>query len=354
MIYLQQRHSKTETHTLPKLPGRYIYLSRELYSLYLFEIPRVEEKELGGLLEYRIRSMHPETSDKTSFDYRILKQKDGRRFALVAVSSRKLMEKLSKEYPNKTIYIPLFHMVDRKENRKGVSLHYDNPEKIKKRDIFLREPRPVLFTRNGVMDETVETDTEYFEDFLSSPPTGPGLSKVAKKPGYRGAFWRQRRSPLASFPARLVLYLLLFGALVLGTDLYRLNQREGEMAALRREYSRRVSVAAEISRLQAESEQLFERYTQLSRQASIQPWSLIGDLMSIPGAGDEADRAFEIIELRTEGNSFFLQARGFEALSVVNGFTAHPRFEDVRIYNILPVPDGDGRENFFISGEYFQ
>jgi len=358
MIYLHASHARTESRIIGDLPGRYIYLSRELYSLYFFQIPKVEAKELEHLLLYRIRSMHPEPSDKTTFDYRIMKQKNCGCFAMTAVSSRDFIEQLNREYPHKTVYIPLFHLIDRRETKGGVTLFYNNPEGKKNRDIFLPIPSPALFSRNGVIDAKTDTAakcrpvSEYREDFFASPPADAGIMRIMKKPGYRGAFWGKRRSVFSSFPFRLAGYLLFFGALFLGTDVYFLEQRKSVAAELGQEYARKTALAAELQALRSEREQLYHAFTRLTRQKTIQPWSFFTDLEDILYSRDTPDGNYELREIRTEGESFFLHLRGCEPLGIADDFEGNPRFRSVRIYNLLPVDDGSGREDFFVSGEY--
>ncbi len=349
-----------------------LLVSRLDFDVQVIDIPPVGEREVEGLLRYRLRSIYPGNPQDTAFDYRIAQSGRSRR-AVVFICQRKTLEK----YRNAAGRLPLllpYMLVSRLGEKRGDLRAWCCRRDWLELSVF-RGGLPVSSTvqrRNGSdpfdMSKAEETLPEELrslpavvvagsaelagirEQLGTTLPEGVELLSFAElaaeagKPD--GLFEERKPTPVfLSRPARVgvlagavaVLSILLFFKYVASVE-GRYESLKKKHTALEQEGRRVIAAQKEVADLGAE----------LSRMQAHEPpdlYALLSELSSVL-SGDA-----QILGITVRERSFQVEAVGRNPLKLMEGFRSRAAFKDVRLSQV--VPDArSGKERFSFSGGF--
>jgi hypothetical protein len=333
------------------------------------EIPPVPEREIEGLIRYRLRSLYPGNPDDTSFDYRLLQpDKNLRRTqrAFVFIARKTVIDASRQRAGHRPLALP-FTLLKRIVPRTGsfrawvfdatwaehilfqdgvpVSSVVQRYTRGRKFD-FAREDA-ALVADAAIGDAVLVAHGEYLSSLrLPEGVRALPLEKLLQR--FRkgeGLFETNARVPKTSALLRLAglsLAIALLCILVFVKYTNTVEARADELHALTLSLEKSgqnvLTLQREIEDLEAERDRLVER---TPRDA----YALLSELSRV--LGDNA----RVRSISLQDDAFQVDALGTNPLSLMERFKEHPGFKNIKLAQV--VPDArSGRERFSFSGAF--
>ncbi|MGO9307791.1 MAG: PilN domain-containing protein [Spirochaetia bacterium] len=345
-------------------------LSRPDFEVRILDIPRIPEKELEGLVRYRLRCLYPGNPRETVFDYRI--ESDGRRRqAVVFITRQAVLQECRISAGGAPLLLP--YSLIRKTGRaeKDCRIWFCQPEWAEL-SIF----RAGLLVSCMVRSWARGASFDFHQAEEQVPPEGRGLAVLVIAPAedllritaaetsaedrdvrfldldrlaavhrrVDGLFGERKRSRSVLSPAARLIGLSMIVCLLAVLLLFKqVRQLESENAILRRTHSLLEAKSRAALAMRKSVDELSAVISRIEEKRPRDSYRLLSALARVLGRG------VQIQNLQIQGDTFRIEAAGFNALRMMDGFRDNPWFGDVRLSAV--VPDGrSGRERFSLSG----
>lgn len=354
---------------------RAVMMARPDVNVQVIELPAVPEAEIAGFLAYRIRSLYPGQPDETSFDHRVLKWA-GRRYAVLFLVRRPVLDEYRRVAEGRPLFLPYFLIAplvrSPRPGRVTVGMLW-HPAWIEA--LVLPPsgpPRSHLLPRTGeaaadlerleallpegsatVDWRAVAAGSELGElqlalarprsrpDSVTVVPLEQALRRLGRRPP--SLFTGRRRRIVIPRRVRVPVAALLLAAFSY-LALARSVSRDEAYASLLRRTVLETQVRVEESQtLQRDIDGLREELASLRAAKPVDPGQVLAELVTLLGPGTRL-QSFSL-----ENGSFQLEAVGNDPLRLMDRFTSHEAFDDVRLLQIVPQK-GSAQELFRVTG----
>jgi hypothetical protein len=367
-----------------------VLLSRRDYDLELFDVPPVPQKELAGLLAYRLRAVHPGAPQSTLFDYRRGDAPDDR-LARVYVIRRDVKERYEElamkgvlassdllctaALPNAghlvlALLLPRYAEVI--ELRRGrlcssrvVEIDRTGPAGFRSELVSLlsgfseehemlvvsKEPEAahiVARELGSVSSTRAEARTLDFSQLLEVDHGARG--RIARMLRLFEPSERRRRRDANTIRTIAVIVLLFASAMLYPLYGYRsLRSHNARLDAARNAYMHLEQTRA--GRTQ-EAQKLASAQQELQKLRDNRPSDVYGFFASIARS---ASTSVQLGDVTLNGNAFTVQgtvsSRNASAFSLAENLASAPSFHDVHIVQLVPIQSSN-MVQFTIAGEY--
>ncbi len=352
--------------------ARAFLLSRMDFEVRILDIPHIPEKELDGLIRYRLRSLYPGNPRETAFDYRV--ERGGRRRqAVVFISRLATVEKSRSSAHGLPLVLP-YSIVQKigKANR-DCRIWFCLPDwaELSLFRAGLLVSSTVHSTDNGVpfdlhqAAEEIPQKARGFPLIVVAPAADlPRVEAAAKARGTGGVralafedlavehrkvdgLFGAPRRPLLVFPpaVRIAALATIVCLLALQVLFKQVRKMETENGVLKKTHSLLESQSLGALALRKSVDDLsasLSRITERKPQDTYQFLSELADVLR----NDAQVRSLEI-----DGDTFRIEAKGLNPLQLMEGFRDNPRFGAVRLSQVVPEPRSV-KERFSISGVF--
>jgi hypothetical protein len=349
-----------------------VLMSRLDFDVQILEIPVVPDKEVEGLIRYRLRSIYPGNPSETAFDYRL--QANGHQSrAVVFISQRSTLEKYKKAAEQRHLLLPYSLTAPLAKSGADMRVWFCQRDWAEL-SVFrggLAVSSRVLQRNEGepfdidVAESELDAETKALpclivasseeirrlqEEMGDAQVRGFTLISFKKLLSQQrkaeGLFSPPKRTPSFLKPAvrmtALAVAVAVFGVLLFFKYVASVESRyeglkklhaslekaSGRTLAIQKEVD---DLSSELSKLQAEKPQ--DLYLFLSELSSV--------------LGGEA----QIRSMTFQGDGFQIEAVGSNPLKLMEGFRNRPSFDNVKLSQV--VPDArTGKERFSFSGAF--
>jgi len=344
------------------------------FDLKVVELPKLGEREVEGLLKYRIAGLYPGHPEQTAFDYRIL-QRGKTQFAFLFITRRSALESYRALAGGRPLFLPylLIQPYLKEFERENIAFlvlfplyleifvfHGSEPPAVfvakrsKRLATDLATVRRLAARENPATRWVVVFGSGDAEGLAAqgeslaaggSPPRQIRLEEALGRlsPRDRGLFAPARRAPLLSrgWRRQILAIALLFLALL---ALKKLTDREeAYLRSLMRQAGLLQSQSATAIALQAEVETLSQQKAVLLKKRPVDPYRLLSELHDI------LSPAARIQSFILERSFFQLEAVGFNPLPLMDSFRERDYFGEARLLQTVPLR-GSAQELFKITG----
>jgi hypothetical protein len=349
-----------------------ILMSRLDVDIQVLDIPSVPEKEVEGLIRYRLRSIYPGDPNLTTFDYRRLTAGKQHR-AVVFISKKSAVEKYRAAADKKPLLLP-YSFYERLAKKRGdirvwfchrdwIELSVFRGGVIASSVAFKREngePFDILAAEKGLSEEVSglpamciasAEETERFKgetrrddpeihSFMSFEELFSQSGKAA------GLFSPPRQEPRLLTPAVrvaslaaavLILFILLFFKYV--------SSVESEYSQLKSQYVELEKANRNVLSIQNEVEGLKAELSTLQAEKPEDLYSRLSELSSVLGNDTK------IQSITFQNDQFQIKAVGSNSLNLLEEFRRRPSFSSVKLSQAVTDPR-TGKEQFSFSGAY--
>ena len=349
-----------------------ILVSRLDFDVQVLDIPSVPEKEMEGLIRYRLRSIYPGNPSETAFDFRL--ETEGRLTrAVVSISKNAILDSYRTAAEQRTLFLPYCFYAEMARKMKNCRIVFRHREwteqtifqnglpvsssarrrgKGKSVDISWLEndlseevralPVLVIASALEIADMKIalpedKADSMTFLDYshlLSSP----------KKP--LGVFVPRRPETFLSKPSVRIASLAA-AVLILGIALFfkYVANAESVYNALKARYNALETRNRAVLTLQKEVDDLNAELERLQAEKPQDLYAFLSELSAILGGETRIRR------LTFQGDAFQIEAIGANPLKLMEGFKDRPSFRNVRLAQVVPDA-ASGRERFSFSGVF--
>ena len=346
-------------------------MSRMDFDVQIVDIPPVSDKELEGLLRYRLRSIYPGSPAATAFDYRMGAEEGGRRAALF-ICPRAVLEKYRAAAGQARLLLP-WSLTDALGRRKGnvviVFLGRGCAELSVYRGGALRgsfvRPRAALSAeRFNALVKTLPEDAKKLPCILIAPdgdlekgkdlPAEIGgeveiipysrLVQEVRKPD--ALFQEKKRTPVFLSPAGRIAGLAALAVVLAAMIFVKVTASlESRYEQLKKLDSTLEAQSRKVVGMETQVDALSQELAGLKERQPLDVYLLFSELSSVLGSGTR----IRTITLR--GDSFQIEAVGTNPLKLMEDFRSHPSFSDVKLSQVIPDA-ASGRERFSFSGVF--
>lgn len=347
-----------------------ILMSRLDVDVQVLDIPSVSEKEVEGLIRYRLRSIYPGTPTETVFDFRLSRNGSLRR-AVVFISKNQTIEKYRAAAGQKPLTLPYSLIEPMGKARKDVRIWF-----IRRDWAELSVFRGGCLVSTYVRQRNVEAvfDLPGAEGAFTSEIRGlpliiiaspediagmrglseclvsdaslyslPAILKNTRK--VDGLFLSRKRKPFLTPTVRLgalaavvtVLGVLLFYKVIV------LNEKRYEDA--RALFTSLEKESARIIGLQKEAEELAAELVGMKAQKPQDMYRFLSELSDVLGRG------VRIQSLEIQDGEFRIDAVGGNPLKLMEGFKNNGSFGGVKLSQVVPDAQS-GKERFSLTGGF--
>ncbi len=348
-----------------------ILVSREDFDFQVLDLPSVPDKEIEGLIRYRLRSLYPGSPGETTFDY-VLESAGSRRRAVVFICRKAVMEAYRSAAGRIPLLLP-YCLIARtagkhkdlrvwfcmegwaellvfrgglivssafRPGKAGVSFNLDEAEES------LPDEVRVLPALLIAPTEEIERIQEACSD---EPPhvrfqSIPDLVKDHKRA--LGLFDTRKRAPSILTKAvrigALAAAIAVLGLLVFYKAVAFAENRAQKLKAL---YSSLQAQSGKVLEVQKETEALAAELSRMREDKPQDLYLMISELSSV--LGSEA----RIRSLTVRDNGFQVEAISGSPLKLMEGFKDHAIFRDVKLSQVIPDAR-TGKERFSFSGVF--
>ncbi len=355
----------------PDSRPEHVLMSRTDFDVQIVDIPPVSDKELEGLLRYRLRSIYPGSPAATAFDYRMGPEEGGRR-ATLFICPRAALEKYRAAAGQARLLLP-WSFTAELGKRKGDAVILFLGRGYAELSVYrggilqgcsVRQRAGLSSEKLSAVLKTLPEEARKLPCILVAPDgdlekgkdlpaeIGKGVELITysrlvrevKKPD--ALFQEKKKKPVLLSPmgrvaglAALVVVLgvLIFVKLIASTD-SRYEQLRKLDSTLETQSRRIVGMEGEVDSLSAQ-------LSSLKARQPLDVYLLFSELSSVLGSGTR----IRTITLR--GDSFQIEAVGTNPLKLMEEFRSHPSFSDVKLSQVIPDA-ASGRERFSFSGVF--
>jgi hypothetical protein len=349
-----------------------LLVSRLDFDLQVLDIPSVPEKEVEGLIKYRLRSIYPGNPAETAFDYRL--ETDGKLTrAVVFICKKPVLDAYRLAAGQTPLLLPyslIAGMAKKMRNCRVLFCHRDWTEHL-----VFRNGLPVSSSARrrakgkradpGWIDGEMSGETRELpviviaseldiadlkialhEKTAQSPTflTFDAILASQKKPS---ALFAPHRRESALFAPKARMAALAGAVAILGVLLFikLVSHAETDVNALKALYSSLESRNRTVLTLQKEVDELNAELSKLQAEKPQDLYALLSELSAV--LGGEA----RIKSMTFQGEAFQVEAIGSNPLKLMEGFKDLPSFRNVRLSQV--VPDAvSGKERFSFSGVF--
>ncbi len=347
-----------------------LLVSRLDFDVQVIDVPPVGEREMEGLLRYRLRSIYPGNPQDTAFDYRIVQNGHARR-AVVFICQRKTLEKYKSAAGNVPLVLP-YTLLSGLGKRRGDFLAWCCRRDWQEISVFrgglpvsstvqrrsAGEPFDLSQATDSVPEElralpaVVVADPEElarirqrFGDGLPDGLTLVSFTDLAEAAGKADGLFEPRRPTPALLRRSARTGFLAVAVALLGVLVFfkYVGSMENAYETVKRKHA---SLEREGRRVVAAQKEVDELRNELSRMKAREPadmYALLSELSAVLG-GDA-----QILSMTVRERSFQAEALGKNPLKLMERFRTDEAFRDVRLSQV--VPDArSGKERFSFSG----
>ncbi len=355
---------------------RAVMMRRTDIDVQVVELPAIGEKEIGGFLAYRIRSLYPGQPDQTAFDYRIV-SRAGKRFAVLFLVQRETLE----AYRALAQGRPLFASFDLLHPLLTRKLAAGDAVLLSWHDAWIealllagdKPPRSLVIRRsddpegdfaqvvkaatgeNGTARKWVAVCPDQERELLAGEmerqlgdgsslevvSTGEALRRMGRRPAFLFEPHRRGRMP----PQKVRVQLLAFAILLLAVLAFKRSVDEDlrYLSRLKQAAHSQRSRSAQVMTLRQETDALEAELARLRKQRPVDAYLVLSELQSVLARGTRI-QSFVI-----EKSSFQIEAVGSDTLQLMEAFRSRPLFDNVKLLQIVPVK-ASNQELFRITG----
>jgi hypothetical protein len=346
--------------------------SRLDFDLQILEIPSVPEKEVAGLIRYRLRSIYPGSPAETAFDYRV-ESTGARQQAVVFIARASTLDRYRKAAGGKPLFLPYLLVQPIVRRRRDVRIWFcmhswaeltvfrggllttcslvrregaeafdprgaesELPEDVRALPCLVIAAGSDQVGRGGTGTSAHHGAMPFLSirDLSASLRKTPGLFGV---PGRKGA----RVAPSIRIAA-LTLLVAVLGVLVLYKNVWlaeaHLSRLKRTRATLQEQSERAIAVQAAVDSLRAET-------AKLNAEKPQDIYLLLSSLALVLGSD------VRVRSLQVHDDSFQVDAVGANPLRLMEKFREYPLFETVKLSQVIPDQQL-GRERFSFSGVF--
>jgi len=351
-----------------KRPSAFL-MTRPDFVVRDIELPPVPEREIEGLIRYRLRSLYPGDPEETAFDYALTRAEGSRRRgrrAIVFIARKAVVDEYKAKAGRRPLALP-FTLLRRMALREG-SMRAWVVDGTWAEHILFDDGAPVssvvkIYGRGEAFDLSREDAALGPEIAVGPPILAASEEALAASPlprdaqamplerlllGLRyedGIFCgrsRAARTRAASRIAGLSVAALVLGILLalkgIATAESRADDLQAQALALEKSSANALSLEKDIERLKAESDRLAAA---TPRDAYLLFSALYRTL------GDDA----RIQSVAMQDSGFQVDATGSNALRSMERFKEHPEFTGMKLAQVVPDAKS-GRERFTFSGTF--
>lgn len=339
-----------------------VLVSRLDCDVRFVDLPPVPEREVEGLLTYRLRSIYPGDPSETVFDYRLLGEGKQRQ-AVLLITRRETLRRYRAVAGGRPLLLPIT-MLDRiVQGRESVRVWFCAGEWLE--HLVFRNGRPVssAVRRADAADPlaVVHADGELPPEVRAIPAlcvverlgarTLPGgmeavaLATIAAGTRRSAGVFRGRRRDFLLSGAGLALLgaaCAILAVAVLAKYVDRAERRVADLstacAALEAESRRALAIRKEDEALEAA----------VVRMEAMRPRDVYASLSSLLDVlGEET----QLVGLTLRDETFQVEAIGTNSLGLMERLRAHESFGEVRLSRVVPEAQS-GRERFSFAGSF--
>ncbi len=349
-----------------------ILASRLDFDVQVLDIPSVPEREVEGLIRFRLRSIYPGNPAETEFDYRLETSGKSVRavificrkavleafktaaagtplllpYSLYAEAARKLKDCrvffCHREWTEHAVFqgsLPVSSSVKKRGKGRHTDISWadeDQTEEVRALPtVVIASPADMEDIKASVEEAGARSMTFFtFADFLPSLKKPPELFNPR---GRDSGFLKPRTRVLILAASIAVLCALLF--------IKAVSHAESGVRKLKAVYSSLESRNRTVLTLQNEVDGINAELARLQAEKPQDVYAFLSELSVV--LGGEA----RIKSMTFQGESFQVEAIGGNPLKLMEGFKDHPSFRNVRLSQV--VPDAvSGKERFSFSGVF--
>lgn len=349
-----------------------LLVSRLDFDLQILDIPNVPEKEVQGLIRYRLRSIYPGNPGETAFDYRV-ESAGAHQRAIVFISRKAILEKYRNAAPQRPLFFPYSLIEGMARRRKDVRTwfcHRDWAEHSVFRGGLLSSCRLVRkkegerFDLEDVEDTLPEDERALPVLVIASPAELTDLRAgqradnssdmrylsfqelTSAQRRLDGLFGEARRARAMFTPAAriagLAVVVAALGVLVFFKHVWL---AEASCDRLKKTHSDLVKQSGRVMAVQKEVDALRAELSSMSAEKPQDIYLLLSELTRVLGS------AVQIRDMQVQGDSFQIEAVGSNPLKLMEGFRDNAYFSVVKLSQVVPDPRSS-RERFSLSGVF--
>ena len=342
-----------------------LLMSRLDFEVHVLDIPPVADREIEGLIRFRLRSIYPGSPRETAFDYRVMRRGPVRR-AVVFISRRKTVDAYRGAAGRRALFLPCLLLLDHAPKAGDFRVwvwHGTWAELLLFRDGVLvsslvhRGARGKQFMiskaekdlpreerRGSVMVTAAGVDFERMEP-ADGIPRVP-LESLARKLRKAEGLFRIEKKGTALSPwlrlGGLSAAVIFLAILVFFRDVRAIETRGDRLRTLAGAME---NGGRRIREMQAEVESLAAKRDQREARKPGDLYLLLSELSQALGDG------VRLRSLSVRDDSFQGEAVGVNPLALMEGLRARSSFSAMKLSAV--VPDGkSGRERFSFSGVF--
>ena len=344
-----------------------LLMSRLDFDVQVLDIPRVPEKEVEGLIRYRLRTLYPGSPSETAFDYRLISN-GAQQHAAVFISRADTLNQYREAAQQAPLLLP-FNLVsalvkkhsDVKiwfvlpgwtellvyrggnlvsstvEQREGVAFDPSEAESALSPD--LRELPAVLVSTREEVDRLRGVAPDAFA-FVTLDELAAGVRKLdglfSTKPRSRVVLGPGVRAGILAGLAVVVGVLLFFKAA---------SSAEARYAQAQKVYSAMQNESLKTIAIQKEVDSLTSELAQIQSRKPDDLYLFFSELSAILGSG------VTIGTVEMNDGNFRIDAVGSNPLRLMEGFAGNPSFSGVTLSQVVP-DERTGKERFSFSGVF--
>jgi hypothetical protein len=349
-----------------------LLMSRLDFDIQILEIPPVSDKELEGLLRYRLRSIYPGNPSETAFDYRVAGTGAKRR-AILFICPSAVLDRYRTASAQKPLLLP-YSITCAIARKKGdaviVFFHQDWVELsvywggiLSSSTVYSREEgHPFDFARAAdslppevrslpivvvaAPRELKEIEQSFNKDELQRAAFLTFAEAAREWKSIDALFKVQNKRSLLLSPAfRIGALAAATAALSIQIFLKFISAAEGRYDRLRTLQSALEVESRRIVVIEEEVNELTREISGLEAREPLDVYLLFSELSAVLGSETR------IRNLTIRDNGFQIEAVGSNPLKLMDGFRNRLSFSDVRLSQVIPDAKS-GKERFSFSGVF--
>ena len=354
--------------TVPHPPVEILVVSRLDCDVKCVDVPPVGERELEGIIRFKVRSVYPGDLEQVAIDH-IAQPRRNR--VTVTIIRNETLQKYREAAPEARLVVMSSLVPSALAGLSGASVvHWTRQYAevmrfesgaLAESVVVQRERTPDDYARLQRMlgAETRSTilvaearELDWIRQHGSHGPlngTPVKMTSLASlqihprriEPLYRPRAMRRTAGRMATRIGLAVLVVMLAA----GLFLKRVHRAEQEVAQYRAALSGSEASGAQAAQLAAQYGALQKTLAALVAKKPVDTYRFLGDLREVLGP------KVMVTDLVVQQGAFQLQAVGENSLSVMERFSSNPRFSGVTLLRTTPL-GANGREEFIVSGRY--
>ncbi len=351
-----------------------LMMSRMDFDVKFLELPPIPDKEIGGLLKYRIRSLYPGRPEESVLDYRILVV-NKKEYAVLFLSQKSTLNEYRKIAGGRPLFLPFvliqsflkkyslqdiiflfwhrfwIEILIFQENKAPVSFVLERSSNI---SLDLNQVKKAIPGDNGkfrVILLCPDREKEFLKAQVGGLTEGDEgfkihsiqetLGKIKRKTEF--LFEQKKGKILVHQKVRLQILIAVVLFMCVFIFKRSVDQKERYFNDLRNYLGSLEKQTSRIISLQNEIDELQEKMNILKEKRPIDTYHILSELSSILKPGTR------IQSFILERSFFQIEAVGPNPLELMEVFKTKALFENVKLVQIVPIKDSD-KELFKITG----